>query len=260
MRDIARQLRNDFTTLPALVDEYVVHTPRSEAIKAARQVAGVTHYLSLMATGDVDMHKCAQFGVLIVCIDEVTDELGRELCPTPITDALLGSPPFASLRVVGAANDRAENSEFAFAVKEICRAQDDSLAQLDDIDVDEVMRITRAKGGWSAEANLKMVKQEVTDEEREFIAEFGFLMQMLDDYLDQPKDRANGLSTPFTVGEWDGAQLSALIDITERDARRVWGRTDAGDRFFDICRLHKRLGDVENNTRLSASTLAPGYL
>lgn len=260
MRDVARQLRSDLIRVPTLVDEYVVHTPRPEAIKAVRQVAGVSHYLSLMSGAEVDMHKCALYGVVIACIDEVTDELGEELHPTPITHALMGDPPYESLRIVASTNERAADDDYPFAVKEIANAQDRSLRQLDDISITEVEEITRLKGGQSARANLAFLRSDISTDEWALMDDFGFLMQMLDDYLDQPKDRANGLSTLFTLGAWDGDDLADLIDRTERSVRDQWGDKPSVDRFFNICRLHKRLGDVENKTPLSASHFAPGYL
>lgn len=260
MKDIIRQLRADRTHVPALVDEYVVHTPRSEAIKAARQVCGVSHYLSLMATGDVDMFKCAMYGVGIVCIDEVTDEMGESLYPGPINAAFRGDAPYESLEIIPTMASSAEDDRFSRAVRRICWAQDNSLKQFADIDTQFVEHITRAKGGWSARANLAMVKGDLTPDEWDYMYRFGHLMQLLDDYLDMPKDRSNGLSTLFTEGAWDGGMLGEYIPHVAGRAERLWGPSAAHSRFFRICRLHRRLGQVENKTPLRAAWLAPGYL
>lgn len=260
MLDIVRQLQTDFDLVPDLVDEYVIHTPRSEAIKAARQVCGVSHYLSLMSTGYVDMHKCALYGVTIVCIDEVTDEMGEKLHPEPISDAIRGEPEYEPLEIIPDAIEEARHDMFDLAIAHICDAQDASLAQFDNPTPEEVTYITRQKGGNSALANLYMVKGEVSEVEEDLMMDFGTLMQMLDDYLDQPKDREQGLDTKYTIGLSNRNSLKCRINQVERDAIAEWGRSDALSRFFNICRLHRVLGRVENETPLRAKWLAPGYL
>lgn len=260
MRDIARQLRTDFGLVPRLVDEYVVHTPRAEAIKASRQVSVVSHYLSLMATGEVDMRKCASYGVAITCIDEVTDELGGDLYPAPIAQAFAGTPPFEPLRILHSMRDKYEDDRFEYAVRQIGKAQDMSMAQQDDLNQVPVEHITKSKGGWSARANLALFKDDITEEEWGLLWRFGFLMQMLDDHLDQPKDQRNGITTLYSFPFWDANSLATMIDACEEMCRDVWGESPALRRFFTICRLHRRLGQVENGTPLKASWLVPGYL
>jgi hypothetical protein len=260
MRDVARQLRTDFTTVPDLVDRYVVHTPRDEAIKAARQVCGVTHYLSLMATGRAHMHRCALFGVTIVCIDEVTDELGEKLYLDPIHDAFDGDPPFASLEIIPEMDTMAKSPRFGEAITHIAKAQDQSLSQFDDITPSLAEAITLKKGGWSARANLATVKPDIGMTEWDAAWEFGSLMQQLDDYLDKPKDVDAGLSTMYSLGEWDKQHLHNEIKRVEEIAAAEWGKSRAHKRFFRICRLHRILGQIENETPLKAAWFAPGYL
>ena len=260
MKDIARQLHSDFTHVPRLVDRHIVHTPRDEAIKAARQVAGVTHYLSLMATGRANMHRCALFGVTIACIDEVTDELGEELYPEAIRSALEGEPQHEPLEVIPEMKTVAKSPRFGDAVAHIAKAQDQSLAQFDDITPSLAEAITLKKGGWSARANLAAVKSGIGMTEWDAAWEFGTLMQQLDDYLDKPKDEDAGLSTMYSLGQWDKQHLLNEINRVEEIAQAEWGESSAHRRFFKICRLHRRLGEVENETPLKASWLAPGYL
>lgn len=260
MRDIWRQIRTDFAMLPGLVDQYVVHTPRKEALKAARQVCGVTHYLSLMATGEVDMETCALFGVAITCIDEVTDELGEELYPTPIAQAFMDEPPYESLAVLPELADRAKDDRFEHAVREIAKGQDQSLMQTGDLDNWQAEQIAKQKGGWSGRANLALVKSNISDDEWDMMENWGFVMQMLDDYLDQPKDRRAGISTVYTEGVWGDDDLAVLLGTLEDRTAKTWGTSSAHRRFFQICRLHRRLGQVENKTPLRASWFAPGYL
>lgn len=260
MKDIARQLHSDFTHVPRLVDRHIVHTPRDEAIKAARQVAGVTHYLSLMATGRANMHRCALFGVTIACIDEVTDELGEDLYLDPIRNALDGNPQFESLEIIPEMETVAKSPRFGEAITHIAKAQDQSLSQFDDITPSLAEAVTLKKGGWSARANLAAVKSDVTPAEWDVAFKFGTLMQQLDDYLDKPKDEEAGLSTMYSLGEWDSQHLLNEIITVEGLTRSQWGKSTAHSRFFKICRLHRRLGQVENETPLKASWLAPGYL
>lgn len=260
MRDVARQLRTDFGLVPDIVDEYVVDTPRGEALKATRQVCGVTHYLSLMATGEPQMRKAALFGATITCIDEVTDELGEDLHPDAINAALDGDPPYECLEIIPVAAEEAESEYFADTIRNLCEAQDRSRKQLQPISQEEVAEITQLKGGLSAHANLMMVKDDITPEERDFMWGWGYTMQLLDDYLDQPKDKKAGLSTCFTTGRYDAQDLLASIKQTETVARGIWGDSAAADRFFRVCRLHRLLGHVENRTPASASWFAPGYL
>ena len=260
MRDVARQLRTDFTTVPDLVDRYIVHTPREEAIKAARQVCGVTHYLSLMATGRAHMHRCALFGVTIACIDEVTDELGENLYHDPIRSALDGDPQFESLEIIPEMKLMAKSPRFGECITHIAKAQDQSLSQFEDITPSLAESITLKKGGWSARANLAAVKSDITPTEWDAAWEFGSLMQQLDDYLDKPKDEDAGLSTMYSLGAWDKQHLGNEINATEKIAAAEWGKSRAHKRFFRICRLHRRLGQIENETPLKAAWFAPGYL
>ena len=260
MRDIARQLRTDFGHLPDLVDEYVVHTPREEALKASRQVCGVSHYLSLMATGEADMHRCAMFGVAITCIDEVTDELGEELHPGPIRSALDGEPEYEPLRILPVVSDLAESDRFGYAITQIAKAQDMSMSQFDDISEESVAHITQKKGGWSARANLAMFKGDITPHEWGCVHNFGFLMQMLDDYLDYPKDQRNGLTTLYEFNKYNKRYLAGLINDVAGETAALWGKSRAHSRFFNTCRAHRYLGQVENETPLQASWFAPRYL
>lgn len=260
MRDVVRQLRTDRNIVPDLVDEYTVHTPRPEAIKASRQVCGVSHYLSLMATGEVDMRKCALYGVTITCIDEVTDELGEELHPDAIEQAFDGDSEYKPLRILPVAADAAENAGFEYAVSEIARWQDASMEQFGDIDRRTVEQITNNKGGWSATANLYMFKEEISESERGAIFAFGKLMQLLDDYLDQPKDARNNLTTLYMFDRWDYDLLGRTIESVADMCGREWGPSKAHERFFRVCRLHRQLGRIENETPLKAAWLAPGYL
>jgi hypothetical protein len=260
MRDIARQLRTDFGHLPDLVDEYTVHTPWDEALRASRQVCGVSHYLSLMTTGEVDMRKCAAFGVTITCIDEVTDELNESLHPEVIRSALRGDPAYEPLRVLPEISDLAASDRFDNAITQIGKAQDMSMEQFGDITKDATVHITRKKGGWSARANLAMFKPDIPPHEWNIIRDFGYLMQMLDDYLDRPKDKHNGLTTPYAFPQYNSEWLKQRIDTVERDTAALWGKSRAHSRFFNICRAHRILGKIENGTPLSASWFAPGYL
>jgi len=260
MRDVARQLYADARLVPRYVDEYIVHTPRKEAVRAARQVCGVTHYLSLMATGDANLHKSALYGVGIACIDEVTDELGEELWPTAISKALNGDPTFESLEVLPILNREACDERFHYAVQKIGWAQDMSLAQFNDIDNATAERITRAKGGYSAKANLALVKDDISTKEWNFMERFGFTLQMLDDHLDRAKDEEAGLSTPFTEGFWETDDLEVLLDQTAEKAAQLWGESDAHERFFDICRLHIKLGELEYKHPGTASRVCPWYV
>lgn len=260
MRDIYRQLRTDFRTVPRLVDEYTIHTPRGEALKSSRQVCGVGHYLSLITTGEVDMRKCAAFGVLITCMDEVTDELSAKMHPGAIRDAIDGHPPYEPLACVPEAVEAAEADVFEHAVTRIADAQDLSMQQMLDIAPLEANHVTRMKGGASALAHLAFFKEDISKRDKLTMAKFGYTMQLLDDYLDAPKDRENGLTTTVTAGMHDREHIRGLLDEVEESLRDVYGDSKALRRFMWVCRHHLRLGRIENETPLSASWFAPGYL
>lgn len=260
MWDITRELWSDFVLLPSVVDRYTYRTPRREALKASRQVAGVTHYLSLMATETPQMEAARHYGVAITAIDEVTDEWGKRLSDGTMEDALNGTPRYPPMEAVCEAAEMAESDLFGPSLKALAVWQDRSLRQLGSISIEEVKEITWRKGAYSCLANLAMVKSDISEEEREVALQLGATLQLLDDYLDQPKDKQSGISTVFTKGVSSRRELHEAVTLVSNRAEDVWGDSGAHRRLFDVMALHHRLGYVENNTPFRASWFAPGYL
>jgi hypothetical protein len=158
------------------------------------------------------------------------------------------------------ASDIARGPRFDEAVRYIGNWQDASMKQTEDLHSAEVHDITFHKGGSSALANLHMVKDSPSNREDRFAMQFGYLMQLLDDYRDQPEDDEEGLSTLFTIGDMDAADLRETIADVESQAIDLYGDTPAVRRFFRVCRMHYRLGWMANNTPIDPSSVVPWYL
>lgn len=260
LRDERRQWGIDRHLVPELVGRYVCHAPRRDALRTARQVNTVTHYLSKMATGEARLYEGAYYGTTIVCLDEVTDELGETLSNGTTGLAFEDEVRLGPLEILPVAADVARSDDFPEAVRHIAYWQDRSLEQLEDPNPLRVKEITRKKGGYSALANLLMVKEDPSEEERDFMMEFGYVMQLLDDYLDQPEDEKEGVSTMFTEDVFNTADLFYRRDAMMERAEELWGRTKASRRFRRVLAAHTGLAEIENRTRFSTSTFVPWYL
>lgn len=254
-----QQVRSDFGLAPELVRRYVGDVAREDALTMVRQVNGVTTYLSWMATGEVRLFEGTVYAVGIAGMDVVTDVLKEPVSDGATEAALDGHPPMKELEALSLASDVARGPRFDHAVAQLASWQDRSLEQFDTPDEDRLRDITRKKGGYSALAHLHAVKRDVTLAENEFMFTFGETMQLLDDYLDQPGDEAEGISTLFTEDYMDSGDLLDRIEVTERKARRVWGDTKAVRRFGKVMRAHRRLGQVENAAPGTAERLLPWY-
>ncbi len=253
-----RQIRYDFGLAPELVGNYLPDEAYQDGVALVRQVNGVTTYLSQMATGEVRHYEAVVYAAAIAGVDCVTDIRNEEV-GEPVRAALGGDVEYPELELVPQASEAARGDGFETALIEVAESQDVSLTQFDDIRPGELWDITRFKGGWSAKAHLEAIKSDVTAEEDELMEEFGFLMQLLDDYLDQPEDKREGISTLFTEGEMNSADLAEKIDEVERRTENVWGRSEASERFFDICRYHRRIGQLANHTPLDPEQHIPYY-
>jgi len=253
------QLGYDFGFAPELVERYIGEAASDDALTMVRQVNGVTTYLSWMATGEPRLLEGTVYAVGIAGMDVVTDVLKEPVSGGATSAALDGEPPMKELEALSLASSVARGPRFDHAVKRIAEWQDRSLQQFRDPSEERLRDITRKKGGYSALAHLNAVKTSPTAEEDKFMVTFGETMQLLDDYLDQPGDDREGISTLFTEGYLDGDDLLGHIEETERRAREVWGDTAAVRRFGKVMRAHRRLGQLENRVPGSAERLLPWY-
>lgn len=254
------QIRKDRKLVPRLVDRYCPETDRKDAIRMVRQINAVNTYLSWMARGAASPFHGAVFGTAIAAMDEVTDELNEELADGRVREALRGNPQSPQMAAVDLAADFARGPQFAPAMRQVAKWQDASLEQFDDPSVERVREITEMKGGASALAHLHMVSPKPTDSENDYMKRFGYTMQLLDDYMDQPGDEDDGITTLFTLGVEDHESVSALRQLTVEEARKLWGDRLPVARFDRLTRWHLRLGRVENDTPLRARWLCPWYL
>lgn len=260
LRTLPAQLRHDFGFTPTLIDHYVTERDRADALRAARQVTGVGTYLSKIICGEPRMFENAVYATLIVCIDEASDDVGESLYPNAIRQACNGNPPSESLEVVPLALSVSRSHGLGVTLRKLADWQDQSREQENDISEHRVETITHEKGGHSAVGHVQMMCDDPTHDDLTFAHRFGFLAQLLDDYLDQPDDEADGVSTMFTDGTYTGEMLSKEIDEVEQMAHRQYDAPTAINDLFAICRTHKFLADVRNHTRFDPSRLLPWYL
>lgn len=253
------QLDFDFNFAPQLVNRYIGDVAQDEALTMVRQVNGVTTYLSWMATGEVRMFEGTTYAVGIAGMDVVTDVLQQPVSGGVTEAALDGHPPMRELEALTLASEVARGPGFDRAVQKIAEWQDKSLQQFNDPGEDALREITSKKGGYSALAHLHALKADPSDTEEKFMFAFGETMQLLDDYLDQPGDKEEGISTLFTEGHLDADDLSWHIEFVEQRAEELWGPSKAVSRFGKVMRMHRRLGKLENKYPGTAERLLPWY-
>lgn len=253
------QLSYDFGLAPRLVRRYIPEEERSDSLKTVRQVNGVTTYLSQMACDEVRHVEAVYYAVAIAAIDAVTDYRGERLSDGLVQDALNGEWGHPELEAVHVANEFAKGPRFKDALLNLSSWQDESLKQFDNPSEQKLLEITRGKGGYSALGHLHAMKENPTDAEDQLMMDFGFAMQLLDDYLDKQGDRASGISTLFTRGVFDRRDLFAILRTLQSDAADVWGDSPELRRFFRVCRAHARLGDLENGSVIPVKRIIPFY-
>lgn len=253
------QLHYDFKLAPRLVKKYIPEPEQKGSLKAVRQINGVSTYLSQMACGEPRHVEAVYYAVALAGIDCVTDYRGEVLYDSLIRDALHGEWAYPELEPVHIASQMACGDKFDSAILSVADWQDASLEQFDSPSVVRLREITRGKGGYSALGHLHAMKENPSEREDEFMLDFGHLMQLLDDYIDQPHDRFDGISTVFTGGDADYGSLLGLIAVVEKQAADIWGESPAHRRFFKICRAHARLGKYENETRFPVKRAFPFY-
>jgi hypothetical protein len=254
-----KQIGHDFSTAPELVDRYVGDVAYDDALKMVRQVNGVSTYLSWVVTGQSRHFESMMFAVGIAGMDAVTDVMNKPVSDGRTEAALRGDPPLKELEALALASAISRSPDFDYHVMRLAEWQDKSLQQFEDPDRDTIMSITRWKGAYSALAHVHAMTDDVTRDEEQYIGRFGFTMQLLDDYLDQPHDEAAGQSTLFTEGYWDGADLQDTIETVVELGRQTYDRPEAWDRFEKVLYAHKRMGDIENRFPGAASRLLPWY-
>lgn len=87
------------------------------------------------------------------------------------------------------------------SVQGIMKAQNRSLQQQNqDITIEEVLRITREKGGQAVLFYRSCIDQDLTEDERDFLYDLGGLFQMTNDINDALSDKQAGEITFMTMG------------------------------------------------------------
>lgn len=254
-----RQLRYDFGFAPQLAETYFPDAEYEGGLKMIRQVNGVTTYLSQMATGDHRMIEGCIFAAAIAGMDVVTDYYHEELYPDLVNSALDGNPRYDCLKLLPVSASLARGPKYKTYIKRLAGWQDESLHQFDERPVEWVRDVTKYKGATSALAHLHALKENPSEREEEVIEEFGYLMQLLDDYLDKPKDEKAGISTVFTMGEMNVVDLCRKREDVLEQLEALYGPSPALSRFGKVTRAHIKMGDLENTTPISASTVLPWY-
>lgn len=254
-----QQIRSDFGLAPELVRRYIREEAQDDALTMSRQVNGVTTYLSWMATGEPRIVEGTVYAVGIAGMDVVTDFQKWKVSDGLTRSALDGEPEVDDMAPLSLASDLARHPEFDSAVRRLAEWQDRSLAQFGSPDEYRLRRITANKGGYSALAHLYAVSEDVTVEEESLMMQFGETMQLLDDYLDQPGDEEEDISTLFTEGYIDVDDLRRKVDSLETMCEATWGKSRATKRFGRLMRMHIRLGRVENRYPGAAKKLLPWY-
>lgn len=259
LSDIRSQLRSDFRVLPKVVDSMFREEHHEDVLQMMRQVNGVTTYLSQMSLGKTRRAEATLFAAGVAGMDVVTDIRGERLSDGAVKATLAGNPPYPELEPLWMASDMAQCHRFDSAIESLARYQDRSMKQEGDPTNSELRDITRHKGGYSALAHLYSMKSTPTPTEKDLMMDFGHTMQLLDDYIDQPEDKEEGVSTLFTAGVADRSNLRARIARLQGDLRATYGDTEAVTRFGRVMRWHYRLGRLENKRPGTVGSLLPWY-
>jgi hypothetical protein len=153
----------------------------------------------------------------------------------------------------------------------IHQAQGQSLAQLNhgglidrSREVDEVLRISCAKGGSSVLADACLAQPWLTPEECQFSFEWGVLLQLGDDLQDVREDLQRGSLTLFTRAVAQGEPLDSLVTQLLHFSRHVASRMDrlenSASVLKDLLRMSWRtlivMAVAENHTFFSPAFLA----
>lgn len=254
-----RQVYHDATTAKELVKEYIPEEAHKPALLMARQVNGVSTYLSQIATGEVRHVEGLYFAVGIAGMDVMTDYYNRRVSDGLVYDALTGDDTEGPMGALHKAEKLAYSENFHEPILDLAEYQDQSLVQFDDAGRTELRRITERKGGASGIAHLHALKGDISLKETSVMQEFGFTMQLLDDHLDKAKDEREGIKTLFTEGHYDTDALRARTQELSERLEKVFGPSSALDRFGKVMSMHIRLGRLEQRVPGTASRLLPWY-
>ena len=255
----AKQVYHDFSTAPDLVERYIPEEARAPALRMARQVNGVTTYLSQIATGETRHVEGLYFAVGIAGMDVITDIYQQPVGEGRTLAALRGENEGGPMHGLYAANKLAHSIHFEEPVTALARWQDQSLHQFRDMSADELRQVTQAKGGNSALAHLHAIKSNISPEEEQAMYEFGYVMQLLDDHLDMRKDKDEGIATMFTEGHLTTGDLRGKVKELRRLLIEVYGHSKALDRFCKVMRWHIKLGEAERMRPGTAHRVLPWY-
>lgn len=254
------QVGHDFGFAPSLIRRYFPEPEQEGSLKMVRHINVVTTYLSWMACGEPRHYEGAIYAVALAGMDCVTDYRLDRVSDGRTKRALNGEPDHLELEPMQMASGAARDDEFDAAMLRIAYWQDKSLQQFEDIGYDQLRSITKMKGGYSALAHLRALKENTSPDEEQLMFEFGYVMQLLDDYLDQPDDEDIGISTMFTDGHMDRETLVAKREAMMGRVEDMYGESAATRRLRRILRMHTRLGDVANKTPVNPEWVVPWYL
>lgn len=256
---LPKQLYHDFRTIPRLVDRYVEEPYAAGARRTVRNVNGVSPHLSRMVTGDTRFEEGVWCGLAFAGLDVLADDKQVEAFPDRYHAALKGDPSCRPLVPVGKSAQKARSPRYERWLYEVAKVQDDSMEQFGDPSIPRLRNITMRKGGASFTAHMCALADGLTDAEIETARRIGFVMQLLDDYMDATEDEEAGIATLVTEGVVDAASLRKRIDRAQQAARETWGDTPGTNRFCRLMDAHYRLGRLEHRRPGTASRLLPWY-
>lgn len=253
------QVYHDFGSQRYRAEEYFPRGARAEALKAARHVNGVSAALMPLVSPRARWDVANEYAAAVAGVDVATDHHGLTLSDGLMGRALLGEAELDCLEPVGEVNRMAGGGGFETAMHGLAKAQDLSIEQKTRTGDGFLRRVTGMKGGYAFNAHAYVLADGLDEELHEWSMNTGFVMQLLDDYLDQPEDEEDGINTLFTEGYWDSERLAGTIDVVADETVKVFGDTRAVRRFVRMLRLHYRVGKVENRWPGVVGKLLPWY-
>ncbi len=147
----------------------------------------------------------------------------------------------------------------------IHRAQEESLAQVRSAcSVDELLRVSCAKGGSSVLADACLAQPRLSDEESGFAFDWGVLLQLGDDVQDIREDLQRGSVTLFSGAAARGERLDDLVrqllNLSEQVSARMERMPNGGKTLKGLLRMSWRslilMAVAESHAFFSAEVLA----
>ncbi len=134
--------------------------------------------------------------------NNTNNNLGKRLAGFPVTAGTpLENKLFRLVDIIEAQYDRSQYQMVYQSLSGIHDAQVGSMRQdgSDKLSTEEIFAISVEKGGSSVLADGCLIKGSLSEDEAEFIFNFGVLLQLIDDLQDIETDKSNGHNTLFSV-------------------------------------------------------------